>query len=169
MPCRNKLVRLSMSDIIFLISCLILCRGWPWKLNYKSFKETNALAYYATELKVWENIFFVQKWKQSPTGATTLSITTFGITTLSKTIKNRDTRHKGKQYCSAECLCWVLQMSQLCWVSLGWVSSCWMSWRRPRQCCLWPVAQWSNTRPIIIRLTVRIPPLAPGETGKTSD
>ncbi len=54
---------------------------------------------------------------------TTLDITTLGITIKNCDTLHNDTQHIGTLYCYAEChydeynLCWVLQISQLCWVS----------------------------------------------------
>jgi hypothetical protein len=75
-------------------------------------------------------------------GATTLSITTFSIMTLTieclnVTLSVNDIQHKITAimlsiimlsvafYSCGVSLCWM----SLCWVSLCWMSLCWMSWR----------------------------------------
>ncbi len=72
----------------------------------------------------WHNLRLKKFYDIDNRGATIRNRTTCSITTLSTAIVKCDTEHNDNW-------CWVL-LIQLRWVSLFWMSSCWMSWRQPQ-------------------------------------
>jgi hypothetical protein len=74
-----------------------------------AFKEKSAASFWCQVSAQFQDVYFSTfktNRKLSPIlGATTLSTTTFSITTVSLPIKNGDTSHNGMQYGSVECLC----------------------------------------------------------------
>ena len=68
--------------------------------------------------------FQIGKWGRKQwdsLGATTFSITTFDIITLSIAINRHDTQHNAVMIYAKHQLCWVSQTCPLCWVSLCWM------------------------------------------------
>ncbi len=90
-------------------------------------------------LQIWSDRGTLTTSKSSKTGATTLSITTFSIITLSITI-NKNTTYSimtlrntcRALLCWMSHVCWVTHVSPLCWVC--WVSLCWVSFMQSFFC-----------------------------------